>query len=41
MDGEKTSQGSMLYTVGISLIAALGGFLFGFDMTVISGTLPF
>ena len=27
--------------IGISMIAALGGFLFGFDMTVISGTLPF
>jgi len=36
---EKT--GSLLYVIGISLIAALGGFLFGFDMTVVSGTLPF
>jgi len=33
--------GSLLYVMGISLIAALGGFLFGFDMTVVSGTLPF
>ncbi len=34
-------SGSLLYIIGISLIAALGGFLFGFDMTVVSGTLPF
>jgi SP family arabinose:H+ symporter-like MFS transporter len=27
--------------IGISLIAALGGFLFGFDMTVVSGAIPF
>jgi sugar porter (SP) family MFS transporter len=39
----KTSEksGSLFYVMGISLIAALGGFLFGFDMTVVSGTLPF
>lgn len=29
-----------LYLAGITLIAALGGFLFGFDMAVISGTIP-
>lgn len=34
-------SGSMLYIIGISLIAALGGFLFGFDMTVVSGAVPF
>jgi len=27
--------------IGISLIAAFGGFLFGFDMTVVSGAIPF
>ena len=34
-------RGSLAYVIGISLVAALGGFLFGFDMTVVSGTLPF
>ena len=33
--------GSILYSIGISLIAALGGFLFGFDMAVVSGTIPY
>ena len=28
-----------LYVTGISLVAALGGFLFGFDMSVISGAI--
>jgi hypothetical protein len=30
-----------LYITGISFIAALGGYLFGFDFAVISGGLPF
>jgi len=33
------AQGSILYVIGISLIAALGGFLFGFDMVVVSGAI--
>jgi MFS transporter, SP family, arabinose:H+ symporter len=41
MNGEMPARGSILYVVGISMIAALGGFLFGFDMTVISGAVPF
>jgi len=35
------SPGSIWYVIGISLIAALGGFLFGFDMAVVSGAIPF
>lgn len=37
---ESRLSGSMLYITGVSLIAALGGFLFGFDMIVVSGTIP-
>lgn len=33
------SRGSLGYVIGISLVAALGGFLFGFDMIVVSGTI--
>ena len=29
-----------LYLVGVTVVAALGGFLFGFDMAVISGAIP-
>ena len=32
-------RGSLGYVIGISLVAALGGFLFGFDMIVVSGTI--
>jgi sugar porter (SP) family MFS transporter len=35
------TQGSKLYSVLISLIVALGGFLLGFDSAVISGATPF
>jgi MFS transporter, SP family, arabinose:H+ symporter len=41
MKHDSRPHGSLLYVVGISMIAALGGFLFGFDMTVVSGTVPF
>ena len=30
-----------LYTILISLVVALGGFLLGFDSAVISGAVPF
>ena len=33
------SHGSIRYVIGICLVAALGGFLFGFDMIVVSGTI--
>ena len=32
-------RGSIWYVIGISLVAALGGFLFGFDLVVVSGTI--
>ena len=35
----KKESGSMLYLVGLSVIAALGGFLFGYDTAIISGTI--
>jgi len=41
MTNTETAHGSILYVIGISLVAALGGFLFGFDMTVVSGAVPY
>ena len=41
MNSSTQSTSSLWYVIGISLIAALGGFLFGFDMTVVSGAIPF
>ena len=35
------SSGSKLYLVFLSVIAAIGGFLFGYDTAIISGTLSF
>jgi MFS transporter, SP family, arabinose:H+ symporter len=39
MNDSACVRGSLCYVIGISLIAALGGFLFGFDMIVVSGTI--
>jgi MFS transporter, SP family, arabinose:H+ symporter len=41
MSNAANNRGSLWYVIGVSLIAALGGFLFGFDMTVVSGAIPF
>ncbi len=38
---DKSDKGSMLYLYVVSLAAAVGGFLFGFDIGVISGAIPF
>jgi len=32
---------SRMYMISVALIVAIGGFLLGFDATVISGTVPF
>lgn len=37
----ETSQKSHLYVYGISLVAAVGGFLFGYDISIISGAVIF
>jgi SP family arabinose:H+ symporter-like MFS transporter len=39
MKNSLKTQGSLGYVMGLSLVAALGGFLFGFDMIVVSGTI--
>ena len=39
--GEETDSGSMVYLYAVSLIAAIGGLLFGFYSGVISGVIPF
>ena len=32
---------NLWYIIGISIVAALGGLLFGYDIAIISGTIPF
>jgi hypothetical protein len=36
-DATSPAQGSILYVIGISLVAALGGYLFGFDIFHLDG----
>ncbi|WP_262919465.1 MFS transporter [Niabella hibiscisoli] len=38
---DKQDSFNAAYITGISFIAALGGYLFGFDFAVIAGALPF
>lgn len=39
--GNKENDGSLIYAFIISFVAAVGGFLFGFDTGVIAGAIPF
>lgn len=41
MNGETTSGGSTGFVIKLTVVAALGGFLFGYDTAVISGVVPF
>jgi len=41
VDSSRTEHGSMKYVVGLSIVAALGGLLFGYDTAVISGGIGF
>jgi len=40
-DEARENTGSKLYVLLISMVAALGGLLFGFDTAVISGVIPY
>ncbi len=41
LNGRSEYSGNKLYLYAVTLVAAVGGLLFGFDIGVISGTIPF
>ncbi len=41
MQPSSTDQGNKVFTYLIVLIASIGGFMFGFDLVIIAGALPF
>ena len=41
MELQNSSKKRNRYIFGVTLVASVGGFLFGFDLVIIAGALPF